>query len=65
MFKLYSVVSSIYYASVFMYTVCRASVFIYFRLAFGNQRFPVRVQLLAMCSGELSAVIVWLMSKCL
>ena len=33
------------------------------RLAFGNQRFPVQVQLLPMCRGELSAVITWLMSK--
>ena len=65
MFKLYSTVSSIYYVSVFMYIICHASVFIYFRLALGNQRFPVRVQLLAMCSGELSAVIAWLISKCL
>ena len=30
-----------------------------------NQRFSVRVCLLAMCRGELSAVIAWLMSKCL
>ena len=36
-----------------------------FRLALGNQRFPVRVRLLAMCRGELSAVIARLMSKCL
>ena len=35
------------------------------RLAFGNKRFPVRVRLLAMCRGELSAVIAWLMSKCM
>ena len=35
------------------------------RLAFGNQRFPVRKWLLAMCRGELSATIVCLMSKCL
>ena len=33
------------------------------RLAFGNQRFPVRVRLLAMCRGELSVVIARLMSK--
>ena len=30
----------------------------------GNQRFPIRVRLVAMCRGELSAVIAWL-SKCL
>ena len=35
------------------------------RLALGNQRFPVRVRLLAMCRGELSAVIARLMSNCL
>ena len=35
------------------------------RLAPGNQRFSVRVRLLAMCRSELSAVIAWLMSKCL
>ena len=35
------------------------------RLALGNQKFPVRVRLLAMCRGELSAVIARLMSKCL
>ena len=35
------------------------------RLALGNQRFPVRVRLLAMCRGELSAVIAQLMPKCL
>ena len=34
------------------------------RLAFGNQRFPVRVRLLAMSRGEPSAVIARLMSKC-
>ena len=33
--------------------------------ALGNQMFPVRVQLLAMCRGELSTVIARLMSKCL
>ena len=32
---------------------------------FGNQRFTVRVRLLALCSGELFAVITWLTSKCL
>ena len=35
------------------------------RLALGNQKFPVGVRLLAMCRGELSAVIAHLMSKCL
>ena len=35
------------------------------RLALGNQRFPVRVRLPAMCRGELSAAIARLMSKCL
>ena len=36
------------------------------RLAFGSQRFPVRVRRLqAVCRGELSAVIARLMSKCL
>ena len=36
------------------------------RLAFGSQRFPVRVRRLqAICRGELSAVIARLMSKCL
>ena len=35
------------------------------QLALGNQRFPVRVPLLAMCRGELSVVIAWLMSKSL
>ena len=34
-------------------------------LALGNQRFPVRFQLLAMCRGELPAVIALLMSQCL
>ena len=34
------------------------------RLVLGNQRFPVRVRLPAMCRGELSAVITRLMSKC-
>ena len=34
------------------------------RLAFGNQKFPVRVRLLAMSRGEPSAVIARLMSKC-
>ena len=33
------------------------------RLALGNQRFPVRVRLLAMCRGKLSAVIARLMCK--
>ena len=37
----------------------------YWRLVLGNQRFPVRVRLLAMCRGELSVVIVRRMSKCL
>ena len=32
-------------------------------LALGNQRFPVRVWLEAMCRGELSAVIARVMSK--
>ena len=31
----------------------------------GKQRFSVRVWLLAMCRGELSPVIAWLISKCL
>ena len=31
----------------------------------GNQRFPVRIRLLAMCRGELSAVIARLISQCL
>ena len=31
----------------------------------GNQTFPVRVRLLAMCRGELSVVIARLLSKCL
>ena len=31
----------------------------------GSQRFPVRVRLLAVCRCELSAVIAWLISKCL
>ena len=35
------------------------------RLALGNQRFPVRVRLPAMCRGELPAAIARLMSKCL
>ena len=35
------------------------------RLALGNQRFPVRVRLMDMCRGGLSAVIALLMSKCL
>ena len=35
------------------------------QLALENQRFPVQVRLLPMCSGELSAVITWLMPKCL
>ena len=35
------------------------------RVALGIQRFSVRVPLLPMCGGELSAVIVQLMSKCL
>ena len=35
------------------------------RLALGNQRFSVWVQLLVMCRGELSVVITWLMFKCL
>ena len=35
------------------------------RIVLGNQRFPVRVRLLAMCRGELSAVLARLMSKCL
>ena len=30
-----------------------------------KQRFPVHIWLLAMCRGELCAVIAWLMSKCL
>ena len=34
------------------------------RLALGNQRFPVLVGKLAMCGGELSALITLLMSKC-
>ena len=38
---------------------------IFYRLALRNQRFPVRVRLLAICRGELSAVIAQLMSKCL
>ena len=33
-------------------------------VALGNQRCPVRVRLLAMCRGELSAVIARLMSNC-
>ena len=33
-------------------------------LTLGNQRFPVRVWLLAICRGELSAVIAPLMFKC-
>ena len=37
----------------------------YWRLVLGSQRFPVRVQALAMCRGEFSAVIPRLMSKCL
>ena len=35
------------------------------RRALGNQRFLFRVRLLAMCRGELSAVIARLTSKCL
>ena len=35
------------------------------RLALRKQKFLVRIQLLPMCKGELSAVIPWLMSKCL
>ena len=35
------------------------------QLVLGNQRFPVRVRLPTMCRGELSAIIAWLMSKCL
>ena len=35
------------------------------RFALGSQRFPVRVQMLAMFRGELTAVIARLMSKCL
>ena len=35
------------------------------RLALGNQRFPIRVRLLPMCRGELSAIIAQLMCKCL
>ena len=35
------------------------------RLALGNQRFLVRVRLLAMCKGELTAIIARLMFKCL
>ena len=34
------------------------------RLALGNQGFPFRVRSLAICRGELSAVIVRLISKC-
>ena len=34
-------------------------------LALGNQRFPVRARLPAMCGGELSVAIARLMSKCL
>ena len=34
-------------------------------IMFGDQGLLVRVQLLAMCRGELSAVIARLMSKCL
>ena len=36
-----------------------------YRLGFRNQRFPVRVGLLAMCKGELFAVIPRLMSRSL
>ena len=36
-----------------------------FRLALGNQRFPVRIRLLPVCRGELPAVTGRLMSKCL
>ena len=35
------------------------------RLVLRNQRFLVRVWLQAMCRGELSDVIAWLMSKCM
>ena len=35
------------------------------RLALGNQKFPIRAWLLAMCRAELSAVTARLMSKCL
>ena len=34
-------------------------------IALRNKRFPVRLRLLAMCRGELPAVIARLMSKCL
>ena len=34
------------------------------RLVLGNQTFPVQVRLLAMCRGELSAIIARLMPKC-
>ena len=36
-----------------------------YRLAIENQKFPVRVRLLVLCGGELSAVITWLMPECL
>ena len=36
-----------------------------YRLAIEKQKFLVRVRLLVMCRGELSAVITWLMPECL
>ena len=36
-----------------------------YRLAIENQNFPVRVRLLVIYRGNLSAVIAWLMQECL
>ena len=47
-----------------IHTIHMIHTIFFYRLALGNQRFPVRVRLLAMCRGELSAVIARLMSNC-
>ena len=58
-------VYSIYNCDIIVYEYTTWIVGCSYTIVLGNQRFPVRVRLLAMCRGELSAVIARLMSNCL